>query len=415
MKQTVLGLCLLLASLMSADELTLQECVSKALKEHPDIKRQSLATKSAKNAIDVARADYLPQVSLSAEYEPIRTYALPANGIFNTKESDGWTIGGVVNQKIWDFSKTAANIEAQEVEEEISRLDLIDAKALLAYKVKLQYELMLVQKMAIEVREEDLKSKTALYEQAEAFVKNGVRTRADASRFLSSLYVAQENLAIAIAGYEKAKKVLSLYINEPIGNDVTLQNTLLSTKEITFDEESLLEHSPSLLSTKKSLQKSDLAYQSVAAANYGSLDAIASYATQNTLNHYDAVLVGVSYRVALYSGGRMSALTQQANVNKQSAMAAFNSKKLALQEEIATLMIDLRRYEKTIEAKESQLHASKETQRVVEGRYKEGLATYIEVLDASSSTLSAKLGLLQAMYEKSGALHKIEYLQGKSL
>ena len=176
MRKIFFFIFIVVTSTLKAENLSLNECIQKALKTHPDIQKYSLGVKSAKSAIDIARADYLPQVTLNAEYDLIRTYTLPSNGIFNTKESDGWAIGGIVNQKIWDFSKTTANIEAQKVDEEISNLTLVDAKALLAYKVKLQYELMLVQKIAIEVREEDLNSKTELYKQAEAFVKNGMRT-----------------------------------------------------------------------------------------------------------------------------------------------------------------------------------------------------------------------------------------------
>jgi len=415
MKQLFFFIFIIITNSLNAETLSVDECIRKALNTHPDIQKFSLGVQSAQSATDVARADYLPQITLNAEYDPIRTYALPSNGIFNTEESDGWAVGGIINQKIWDFSKTTANIEAQELEQEISKLTLVDAKALLAYKVKLQYELMLVQKIAIEVREKDLNSKTELYKQAQAFVKNGMRTKAEASRFLSSVYVAQENLAIAQATYDKARKILSLYINTPISADVILQNTLEFTSKVFVDEQSLLQNAPSLLATKKSIKKSELVYKSTKALHYGSLDAIASYTKQNTLNEYDSTLLGVTYKVPLYSGGRTSALVQQAHLMQQSAVATFNSKALALKEEFASLMIDIDRYEKTIQAKEAQLQAAEQTQRVLEARYKEGIATYIEILDASSLTLNAKLGLIQAIYEKSSALHKIEYLQGKSI
>ena len=206
-----------------------------------------------------------------------------------------------------------------------------------------------------------------------------------------------------------------MYINEPIADDVKLQNTLDLTSKVFVDEQTLLQNAPSLIATKKSIQKSELAYQATKATRYGSLDAVASYTKQNTLNEYDSSLIGITYKVPLYSGGRTSALTEQSHLSKQSAVAAFNSQELALKEEFEILMIDIDRYEKTIQAKASQLKASEQTQTVLEARYKEGLATYIEVLDASSLTLNAKLGLLQAIYEKSSALHKIEYLQGKSI
>lgn len=415
MKQIFLYIYIFIASTLFADDLSLDDCINKALQTHPDIQKNSLGVESAQSATDISRADYLPQVTLNAEYDQVRTFTLPSNGVFNTVEDKAWAVGGVINQKIWDFSKTTASIEAQEVEQEISNLNLAEAKALLAYKVKLQYELMLVQKIAIEVREKDLNAKKELYKQAQAFVKNGMRTSAEASRFLSSVYVAEENLAIAQAAYEKARRVLSLYIGEPISEDVTLQNTLEFTSKVFVDEKALLQSSPSLLATQKSIQKSELLYKATKATHYGSLDAIASYTRQNTLNEYDSMLLGVTYRVPLYSGGRTSALVEQSHLARQSAIASFNSKELALKEEFAVLMIDMDRYEKTIKAKESQLEASEQTQRVLEARYKEGLATYIEILDASALTLNAKLGLIQAIYEKSSTLHRIEYLQGKSI
>ena len=400
---------------LNAQHIRLDECIRKALDSHPDIQKYSIEIKSAKSGVDIAKADYLPQIMLNVEYDPLRTYALPANGVFNTKESDGFLITGVIKQKIWDFSKTTSNIHAQEISGDISSFNLADAKALLAYKVKLQYELMLVQKVAIEVRKKDLKAKEALYNQAEGFVKNGMKTTADASRFLASVYLAKENLAISKASYEKAKTILSLYINEPISDNVTQENTLDSNIQILPQEQTILNDSPLLNGAKKSIEKNEMSYKASKATHYGSLDAIASYTKQNTLNEYDSSLVGFTYQLPLYSGGSTSALVEQARLNIQNAQAALNSKALALKEEFASLLIDIDRYEKTIESKKSQLKASQQTQIVLEARYKEGLATYIEILDASALTLNAELGLLQAIYERSSALHRIEYLQGKSI
>jgi len=415
MKKLFFFVFIIITKLINAQQLNLDECVRKAISTHPDIQKYSIEIKSAKNGVEIAKADYLPQITLNAEYDPFRTYTLPVNGVFNTKESDGIAVGGVISQKIWDFSKTTSNIHAQEITEDIANFNLADAKALLAYKVKLQYELMLVQKVAIDVRKKDLNAKEALYNQAEAFVKNGMKTSADASRFLASVYIAKENLAISKASYEKAKSILSLYINEPISDDVTQENTLDSHIQILPQEQTILDESPLLSSVKKSIQKNELNYKASKASHYGSLDAVASYTKQDTLNRYDSSLLAFTYQLPLYSGGRTSALIEQARLNIQNAQATLNSKTLALREEFENLLIDIDRYEKTIQAKKSQLEASQQTQTLLEARYKEGLATYIEILDASALTLNAELGLLQAIYEKSSAFNRIEYLQGKSI
>lgn len=393
--------------------LTLNECIDKAIKTHPDIKNATLDISMSEASIKIAKADYLPQVTLNGEYDPVRTYIFPANGTFNTKDSDGWSVGGVVNQKIWDFSKTISNIKAQRVSKDAQSLTLEDAKALLAYKVKLQYELILVQIQAIKVREKDLKVKEELYKQAEAFVKNGMKTIADSTRFLSAVYQAKDNLAIAKASFEKARATLSLYINEPIPTGVVFQNTLKNHTAYEIDEKRVLNNSLTLKSLQKSIKKESLNYKVAKASHYGSLDGVASYTHQYTLNEYDSMLVGLTLKIPLYSGGRTTQQVQKAMINREKIEATYNSKKLAIKEEFESLSIDIKRYAQTIKAKKSEIEASQQTKELLEARYKEGLSTYIEVLDAYAITLDAKLSLLQAIYERSSAIHRVEYLQGK--
>lgn len=231
--------------------------------------------------------------------------------------------------------------------------------------------------------------------------------------FLSSVYIAKDNLAVAQASFAKAKTILSLYINEPIDTDAQLQDTLSENNWHEENEQSVLQNSHVLNSLKKNMSKSELSYKSVKASHYGSVDAMASYIHQDTLNEYDSTLVGITLNVPLYSGGRTSALVQQAVINKQSAELEYNSKELLLKEEFESLLIDLNRYKQTIQAKKSQLQAANQTKILLDARYKEGLSTYIEVLDATALALDAELGLLQAQYEKSSTIHRLEYLQGK--
>ncbi len=401
---------------LQAQSLSQNEAIEKALAYHPDIKRFILQVTSAQEGVKQSRSDYLPQVRLNAEYDPTRTYVLPQNGQFHTIDSDGWQAGVVLNQKIWDFGKTSSAIDSSKAETKIAALSLVDAKALMAYNVKTQYNLMVVQRKAVEVRQKDLEAKEALYKQSEAMVKQGMKTRADSTRFLSSYYVAQDNLSISEAAYEKARVALSLYIGEEVAADVTLQEEILSPQEqeaVAYKE--IENANPQLQSAKAGVEKSELLYESVHASHYGSIDAVASYNYQDTLNSYDASLVGITLTIPLYVGGRISAQAQQAKLAEDVAQATYDSKALALKQEVQALEVDLTRYEKTIAAKKAQLEASQETMTLLNARYKEGLATYIEVLDATALYLNAELGLLEAYYSRGTILNRIDYLQGKTL
>lgn len=394
--------------------LSLESCIQKALHTHPDIKRFILQVRSSQKDIDITRADYLPQISMDAEYDPTRTYVIPGNGVFNTKDSDGWQAGVTLKQKIWDFTRTSFLIKAQETQQGIAELSLQDARALLAYKVKLQYELALVQQEAIDVRKHDFQTKEALYKQAKALVNQGLKTRADASRFLSSTSIAQDNLAIAESNFSKARMMLSLYIGEPVPQGTVFEENSINSKGYSADEKAVLKESPVLQGLEGKIKKNEHLYQATKASHFGSIDAIASYSQQETFNAYDTTMVGVMFSIPLYTGGRLSAQEEKAFLDKQNAENEYKSKVLELKQDYRTLLYDLKRYRHTIKAKANQYSSAQQTAEVMKGRYREGLATYIEVLDAVSVMLDAELGLLQATYDRSCTIHRLEYLQGKT-
>ena len=415
MKKLAYSYLLLFALSLQADRLTLQESIEKTLHNHPDLKAFALQVKQSHTGYKSARSDYLPQVNLSAVYNPTQTYALPVNGKFQTVNDTYWSAGVSLKQKIWDFSKTRFAIDASKKEEDIAKLSLEDLKALIASKVKSLYELMVVQSEAIKVREADLHVKEAYYAQAKALFEQGLKTEADTSRFLSAVYAAKDNLSIAKASYEKARNSLSLYMGETIPNDVDLQNSVIK-KEFNFHkntQKEILNANNTLKIYEQNIEKNMLLHKSSKASHYGSLDLLASYNRVGSLNLYDTQLVGVALNIPLYAGGKLDAQAQNAQIAMQIATEQKASKILALKEEIGNLILDIKRYNATIAAKKAQLVSAKKTKRVLDGRYKEGLATYIEVLDANSLVLVAKLGLLEAYYAKTLSIDRIDYLRGK--
>lgn len=404
--------------LLNSEELTLDECVDKTLKHHPDIKNLTLNVTQSSYLVDIAKADYLPQINIAGQYNPIDTFVMPQNSQFNTINDDSWQVNAKVNQKIYDFSRTSSNIKASQKNENIANISLDDAKALLVYNVKNIYHLVLLQTNALKARQKDLQTKDELYKQAQAHVKTGLKTEADVTSILSALYIAEDALATTKADLDKALSTLSLYMGEKINSDTTFvdDSTLLENQNIQDEDlllKNILTQNYMLKSSQEEILKNDLIYSATKAQNYGSIDAVASYTHQNTINEYDTSLVGISINIPIYSGGRINAQTQQALISKKQAKESYNSKKLLLQEELEALIIDLNRYKHTVKAKESLIESSKAAKEIVEARYKEGLSTYIEVLDATSTNLYAELGLLEAKFEVIKIINRLDYLQGQ--
>jgi outer membrane protein TolC len=415
MKKSLLLLSLLF-SCAYTQTLSLQQSIEKTLLNNPDIQSFILKTELSQKNYDATFADYLPQINLQAEYDFAQTYTSSSNGTFYTKEKNGAYAGASLKQKIWDFQKTSSKIASLKIDENIATLSLEDMKALMVYKIKSLYKLIVVQEEAIQVHKKDLDSKKAYYEQAQALVVQGFKTKADSSRFLSAFYLSQENLAIAQASFDKAKKSLSLYIGERIEDNTTFESDIIkrnSSFQEASVEDKVLANNSQLKIDALNINKNKLLYKSAKASHYGSIDAVASYNHFDTLNEYNTSTIGVTLIVPLYSGGRIEAEAQKARIGIQLAKQEQASKIIAIKENLSNLIIDIARYDKTIASKQAQLLWANDTKDVLQGRYKEGLSTYIEVLDAESLILTAKLGLLEAYYTKSISIDQVDYLKGK--
>ena len=414
MKKTLWLLALILIQGLNAQTLTLNDAITKTLAHHPDVKNFMLRIQQAEQGYNSAYAAYLPQIDASATYNPTQTYVLPMNGTFSTTTDTGWNAGVTLHQKVWDFAKTASLVDAAQKDEDIAKLSLEEVKALLAYKVKSLYVLLIVQREAINVRKKDLESKQALYNQSKALVKQGLKTKADSHRFLSSVYAAEDNLAIAKASFEKAKISLFLYMGVEISSNVKLQSSVLK-KNVSLPksiEHQILSTNYKVKMDQLNVEKNKFLHQSAKSAHWGSIDVVASHSRFDTLNSYNTDYIGVSYNIPLYSGGRLSAQEQQAKIGYQIAQEKEASDVLAIKEELRSLVIDIKRYAKTIKAKKAQLRSVKSAQKVLNARYKEGLATYIEVLDSTTQVLNAQLGVLETYYSRSLALDRLAYLKG---
>ena len=404
--------------ILNAKVLTLDECIDKTLKNHPDIHNRALHVKQSKSLVDIAKADYLPQLNLSARYNPINTFVMPQNSKFKTISNESWQIEAVLNQKIYDFDKTSSTIKAYKKDENIAKLSLDDKKALLVYSVKSLYDTALFQTKALEVKEKDLQTKEELYKQAKALVIEGLKTDADASTILSAVYVAKESLADTKANLHKALNTLSIYMGQRVDFDTTLsKDSDFKSKIELQNRDTIFENTVNknfeLKSYKEQIERENLIYSASKAQNYGSIDAIASYSYQNSLNEYDSSLIGLVATIPIYSGGRITAQTQKSAIAKEIAKESYSSKKLLIQEEFDNLMIDLKRYRLTLKTKEALIESSYAAKEIVEARYKEGLSTYIEVLDAVSTYLYAELGLIETNFSINKIINKLEYLQGE--
>lgn len=408
------------AELAEERVLPLKTCIDKTLENHPDIRQLLYAVEQKKAALAAGRGVNLPQVFAVAEYDPLKTFVMPQNGNFETTEEASWRAGITITQKLYDFGTSRGRIEASKHAEDIARLSLVEAKMLLIFQVQTLYDSLLLHKAAIRAREEDLKTRQALYNQARELRISGLKTRADEARFLASLYSAEEALLEARASFLRAKNLMELYMGESIEADSAYENLLEERSLIALDGEKakalkarLLTKNKKMELQKQMISRSEALLKSAKGERFGSIDASASYFRESNLSDYDVSKAGVSLQVPIFTGGILKAREDEAKAVVDEARNAYASQKLELIKVYDEAIIDLGLSEASMRARKAKIEAAGEASDLIIARYGEGLATSIEVLDAEAQRLDAKLGLLQARYNKSATLYYIDYLTSK--
>ncbi len=401
---------LLIYSTMYANSFLLQQAIKSALATHPNIKIALYKSMVAKKDITLQKSVLMPQITLRTNYNTEQTFVMPRNQTFHTIDSDGWSIGMDLKQRIFDFGETKNRILATKIKKEIAQLSLQKAKALLISKVKIAYGALIVQKKAIAIYKSDFLAKEAFLQEAIALWKQGLKTKADLYSFKASALKTKEQLAKAKARWQKAV----LDFKELTGVNVDKKTAL--EKDILFYKESFPQNITKnfdLQMMQKEVIAAKYEEKSAKKAKFGQIEAIASWTHTDALAHYNDKKFGFTYSVSLYNGKHLRSIEQKKHIQTLIVKEQQKNLEHTITKTIGKLKSTLFYLKASIEANQESIHALKETKKIVHARYKKGLATYVELLDAQSRLSLAKLSLLMAYYNYYVTQIQLEYFYGK--
>ncbi len=107
-----------------------------------------------------------------------------------------------------------------------------------------------------------------------------------------------------------------------------------------------------------------------------------------------ALGLGVSFPI--FDGGLRAGSVEQAQGQLQSAQANLNTAVLSVQNDVANAYVALRTAEQTLALANNEVANAQEGVRIAEGRYKENLGQFQDILTAQSLLLGAETDQTQA-------------------
>lgn len=409
------------------DRLTLKEAVDTALGHHPSLlgARGTLQVREAR--VGEARANFLPQIDLRSDYTRSTANLAPStqsrslNAIPTSQPSstayNNYSASLSLQQLIYDFGKTGAEVEAARQNVSGSHWDEQASRQAMVVNVKVAYFGLLEARRLIQVQEETVRQFKEHLDQVEGFYRAGTRARFDITKAEVDLTNAQLERIKARNAAEVARITLANTMGMPERPIGELED-LLSFKKVEISEDQAIQDAlanrPELLSLSAQRRAAEASIRSAQRTYFPVLSGLADY----TYRGQDFPLVwnwdvGLSLSFPLYSGSLTQSQVAEARANLVVTGANEESLRQNIILEIHQAFSNLREAAERVETSEVVVRQAEENLELANGRFQAGLGASVERTDAQVLLTNAKTTRVQALYDYRVAEAQLQKAMGR--
>ena len=437
MKKSLFAILFLLLAFSASQaqevaQLTLNESIRYAIENNYVTKNARLETLVSKATVKETTAQGLPQIngSFNLDYNPkIPMMFVPNEPPFGdpTNPSDviplrfgvsySSGLGVTVSQMIFDGS-FFVGLRAAKTLQQLTDFDLVKAENDVIENVKKAYFGVLVNQERIRLAESNLARIDSLLAETQAMNEAGFNERIDVSRVRVQRNNAYSQVQRSQTAWEISKELLKIQMGMPLDMDVVITETLrgLNPREELIQ---LLategEHRVELdqLNTQIQLQHLDL--KNNTAQYLPSLDFNGNMRRNGAGNQLNTVfdsdnwfgssLIGVSMSVPIFDGLAKSARIQK----NRYAISQLENQRFYLNDnftnEIFSAKASLQNDLNILDVQLENLELAQEVYDIATIKYREGVGSNLEVVDADGALTEAEINYLAALYD--GLISKV--------
>jgi outer membrane protein TolC len=403
---------LLLLVLGFAGAITLEQALELAKERANQIRLSELDIKKAEEEIKRARAGILPQVSISYSY----TYFgqdLALGTIPNNRHSAVLQLNqNIFNKQVFELIKLA------NIQRELQSLIKEDVQRTLENQVKDLFYVLLYRKAIIKLQEENLAYWEENYKVVSAKFSAGVVPKVELLRAQSQLEQARAQLEQARAEYLKALENFKALIK--LEGDVEPEGAL-ELKEFDLKEEELLqalkERNSTLRVAKKLVELAQGMVELKRAQNLPTVNGFANYQVFTGRRSFfgDTELLkgysfGVSINYLIFDGFSRKAEMSVAEIDLLKQRENLLQLEYDLKARLRSTLLSINSLKTQIKAVQSSLEFAKEGLRLSTERYRLGVGSQLEVLEARANYNNLLANYYLLLYQYNSSLASLERL-----
>jgi len=420
-----------------AQQFSLKEAVDYAVSHHTQIKNAQIDVLNADAKINEIKAIGLPQVngnfSLTNNVLMQRMF-IPAK-IFNPAAADGELIAakfGVensgfssvgLNQLIFDGSYLLG-LKASAVYKELSQKSLTQSKQQVAENVTKAYYGILVNDKRMGLLDANISRLDSMLKDTRALNKAGFAEKIDVQRLevqSNNLKTEHENLLrLQELGYSLLKFQMSIPLEEKISLKDNLESVnlqILSNDSAPFDYANRIEYS--MLKTQENLAELDVKNikagylpRVVFSGNYGMNTGANAFGDLFRKQWFDNAALSLAIQIPIFDGFSKKYKSIQSENNLRKVRQSFDLLKSSIDLQRNQSSISLKNALESLREQKSNLELADEISRVSRVKYKQGVGSSLEVLNAEASIKESQVNYFTALYNALIAKVELEKANG---
>lgn len=409
-----------------AEKLDLKEAIQLVLKEEASLKVKEYEEVISRYESATARSALLPKLELTVggailSHEPTaRNVALGRPIEVPTSEKEFYTYSLTLRQLIFDFFGARTFYESKKVAEEIKQLELESLRNLVLYKfLKLYFDLKETERM-IEVLEKEVERLEGHLRDAESLFQEGVITKNELLYTQVLLSDARQRLINAKNGrrliISAINKMLGRNLNQELSfDDIKRKPEISEISDHYYDEAlknrielRIIDKAKNQIELLKVAKKSDLYPKFFLEGKY-------TY-TENRYQVYEGIgSLALGMTLNLFDGGKTRTELKILDLEQMKIRAEEKRIKEDIRLEIEKYYTDFKNAMERMKVMELSVKQAEENLRITKVRYKEGVGTGTEVLDAISALTLSETNYQRAYYDLLRAELGLNYATGKKL
>ena len=385
------------AEAMPSGALNLLDVVNLALCNNPQTREVWANSRVFAAQLGVSKAAYLPRANLNGYVSSSKTSNAPG--------SDQRSLGITLSYLLYDFGLRAANLEsARQLLLAASSTQDSTVQAIFLAAVQSYYQEQATM-AALDAALESERAAKESFAAAEARYSAGSATPADKLQSQTAYSQATLNRITAAGNLKNAKGALANMIGMDANRDISLVPANISSIPDEFEGEidALIavarQHRPDLQAAAAQVKAAQASIDAARATDSPSISLAAS-ANQYNFSGINSrgSLVGINLNVPIFSGFAPTYGVRAAEAQMDARNAQHEKLRLQVALDVWTAYQQLTTASQSLRTTADLLKSAEQSERVVLGRYKAGVGSMLDVLNAQSALASARQQRIQSNF-----------------